>query len=80
MTSVSLITPGNSCTTKLCNVLLVQNGVEAEDDEQQVFERMQHAQLTAMDPDSSAFFAARKQVRRKQAAQLQKTLQPTRKI
>ena len=47
----------------------MQDGVEAEDDEHQAFERMQHAQLTAMDPDSSAFFAARKQVRRKQAAQ-----------
>ncbi|DBA69401.1 TPA: Kinesin heavy chain [Trebouxia sp. C0005] len=55
------------------------NGLEAEDDEQMVFERMQHAQLTAMDPDSSAFFAARKQVRRKQAAQLRRTFQPTRK-
>jgi len=76
MTSVRVITPG---TFRRTNVLMMQNGLEAEDDEQQMFERMQHAQLTAMDPDSSAFFAARKQVRRKQAAQLQRTFQPTRK-
>lgn len=59
----------------------MQDGVEAEDDEHQAFERMQHAQLTAMDPDSSAFFAARKQVRRKQAAQMHKSFaQSTRKV
>jgi len=51
----------------------MQDGMEGEDDEMQVFEHMQHAQLTAMDPDSSAFFAARKQVRRKQAAQVQRS-------
>ena len=42
-----------------------------EEDETDAFEQMQRAQLSAMDSDSSAFFAARKQVRKKQAAQMQ---------
>ena len=51
----------------------MQGSVGVDNDETQAFEYMQDAQLTAMDPDSSAFFAARKQVRRKQAAQVQRT-------
>lgn len=51
----------------------LQAEVDRGDDESEAFERMQQAQLASMDPDSSAFFAARKQVRKKQAAQVQRS-------
>ena len=50
-------------------VVLLQAGMEGDGDEAEAFDHMQHAQMANMDPDSSAFFAARKQVRRKQAVQ-----------
>ena len=43
------------------------------DDETEAFERMQQSQLTGLNPDRSAFFAAKKQVRRKQTAHAQRT-------
>lgn len=51
----------------------MQAAVDGGDDETEAFERMQQAQLGSMDPDSSAFLAARKQVRKKQAAQVQRS-------
>lgn len=53
--------------------LKLQAAVDGDDDETEAFERMQQAQLGSMDPDSSAFFAARKQARRKQAGQTQRS-------
>lgn len=61
-------------------LLLLQSGAGAQDDEAEVFDRMQQAQLSTIDLDSSAFFTARKQVRRKQAAQTQRNFQRTARV
>lgn len=59
---------------------MLQADTNAQDDEAEVFDRIQQAQLTTADPDSSAFFAAKKQVRRKQAAQIQRSFQRTSRV
>ena len=55
----------------MCHKPMLLQAMHDEDDEADVFDQMQRAQLSAMDSDSSAYFAARKQVRKKQAAQTQ---------